>query len=109
TDDNFATIVKAVAEGRRIFVNIQKFIQHLLSANVAEIVVLIVGLAFKDNEGHSVFPMSAVQILFLNMITSSPPAMGLGLEPASEYNMSEPPRSANQGLFTFEVIMDTFV
>ncbi|KAG0259908.1 Na+ ATPase [Mortierella polycephala] len=109
TDDNFATIVKAVAEGRRIFVNIQKFIQHLLSANVAEIVVLVVGLAFKDGDGHSVFPMSPVQILFLNMITSSPPAMGLGLEPASEYNMSEPPRSAKQGLFTYEIIMDTFV
>ncbi|KAF9957567.1 Na+ ATPase [Mortierella alpina] len=109
TDDNFATIVKAVAEGRRMFANIQKFIQHLLSANVAEIVVLVVGLAFQDDDGHSVFPMSAVQILFLNMITSSPPAMGLGLEPASEANMREPPRSSKQGLFSFEVIMDTFV
>ncbi|KAF9980755.1 Na+ ATPase [Mortierella antarctica] len=109
TDDNFATIVKAVAEGRRIFANIQKFIQHLLSANVAEIVVLVVGLAFQDKDGHAVFPMSAVQILFLNMITSSPPAMGLGLEPASEANMREPPRSSKQGLFSFEVIMDTFV
>lgn len=53
--------------------------------------------------------MSAVQILFLNMITSSPPAMGLGLEPASESNMREPPRTAKQGLFSFEVVMDTFV
>ncbi|KAF9142601.1 Na+ ATPase [Linnemannia schmuckeri] len=109
TDDNFATIVQAVAEGRRIFANIQKFVQHLMSANVAEIVVLIVGLAFKDNDGNAVFPMSAVEILYLNMITSSPPAMGLGLEPASETNMHEPPRSAKQGLFSWEVIMDTFV
>ncbi|KAF9109007.1 Na+ ATPase [Mortierella sp. AM989] len=109
TDDNFATIVHAVAEGRRIFANIQKFIAHLMSTNVAEIVVLIVGLAFKDNDGNAVFPMSAVQILFLNMITSSPPAMGLGLEPASASNMREPPRSAKQGLFSFEVIMDTFI
>ncbi|KAF9575247.1 Na+ ATPase [Mortierella alpina] len=109
TDDNFATIVQAVAEGRRMFANIQKFVQHLMSANVAEIVVLIVGLAFKDNDGNAVFPMSAVEILFLNMITSSPPAMGLGLEPASESNMHEPPRSAKQGLFSFEVVMDTFV
>ncbi|KAK3814942.1 MAG: potassium/sodium efflux P-type ATPase [Benniella sp.] len=109
TDDNFATIVQAIAEGRRMFANIQKFVQHLMSANVAEIVVLIVGLAFKDNDGNAVFPMSAVEILFLNMITSSPPAMGLGLEPASESNMREPPRSAKQGLFSFEVIMDTFV
>ncbi|KAK3833365.1 MAG: potassium/sodium efflux P-type ATPase [Linnemannia elongata] len=109
TDDNFATIVQAVAEGRRMFANIQKFIQHLMSANVAEIVVLIIGLAFKDDDGNAVFPMSAVEILFLNMITSSPPAMGLGLEPPSESNMREPPRSAKQGLFSFEVIMDTFI
>ncbi|KAG0377683.1 Na+ ATPase [Mortierella sp. AD032] len=109
TDDNFATIVQAVAEGRRMFANIQKFVQHLMSANAAEIVVLIVGLAFKDDDHNAVFPMSAVQILFLNMVTSSPPAMGLGLEPASETNMHEPPRSASQGLFSFEVIMDTMV
>ncbi|KAF9929823.1 Na+ ATPase [Linnemannia zychae] len=109
TDDNFATIVNAVGEGRRIFSNIQKFIQHLMSANVAEIVVLIIGLAFKDRDNHAVFPMSAVEILFLNMITSSPPAMGLGLEPPTESNMREPPRSAKQGLFSFEVVLDTFV
>ncbi|KAI7817134.1 Na+/K+ P-type ATPase [Gamsiella multidivaricata] len=109
TDDNFATIVRAVAEGRRMFANIQKFVQHLMSANVAEIVVLIIGLAFKDNDNMAVFPMSAVEILFLNMITSSPPAMGLGLEPPSESNMREPPRSAKQGLFSFEVVMDTFI
>ncbi|KAG0326577.1 Na+ ATPase [Podila humilis] len=109
TDDNFATIVQAVAEGRRMFANIQKFIQHLMSANVAEIVILVIGLAIKDRDGHAVFPMSAVEILFLNMITSSPPAMGLGLEPASPSNMQEPPRSAKQGLFSKEVIMDTLI
>ncbi|KAG0023412.1 Na+ ATPase [Podila clonocystis] len=109
TDDNFSTIVQAVAEGRRMFANIQKFVQHLMSANVAEIVVLIIGLAIKDKDGHALFPMSAVEILFLNMITSSPPAMGLGLEPPSESNMREPPRSAKQGLFSFEVVMDTFI
>ncbi|KAF9214270.1 Na+ ATPase, partial [Podila verticillata] len=109
TDDNFSTIVQAVAEGRRIFANIQKFVQHLMSANVAEIVVLIIGLAIKDKDGNALFPMSAVEILFLNMITSSPPAMGLGLEPPSESNMREPPRSAKQGLFSFEVVMDTFI
>ncbi|KAG0249334.1 Na+ ATPase, partial [Linnemannia exigua] len=88
TDDNFATIVKAVGEGRRMFANIQKFIQHLMSANVAEIVVLVIGLAFKDNDNHALFPMSP---------------------PPSESNMREPPRSAKQGLFSFEVVMDTFV
>ncbi|KAF9420808.1 Na+ ATPase [Podila epigama] len=109
TDDNFATIVQAVGEGRRMFANIQKFVQHLMSANVAEIVILVIGLAIKDKNGHALFPMSAVEILMLNMITSAPPAMGLGLELPSETNMREPPRSANQGIFSFEVVMDTFV
>ncbi|KAF8929636.1 Na+ ATPase [Haplosporangium bisporale] len=109
TDDNFSTIVQAVAEGRRMFANIQKFVQHLMSANVAEIVILVVGLAIKDKNGHALFPMSAVEILLLNMITSAPPAMGLGLELPSETSMREPPRSAKQGIFSFEVVMDTFV
>ncbi|KAG0031266.1 Na+ ATPase [Podila clonocystis] len=109
TDDNFSTIVQAVAEGRRMFANIQKFVQHLMSANVAEIVILVIGLAIKDKAGHALFPMSAVEILLLNMITSAPPAMGLGLELPSETSMREPPRSAKQGIFSFEVIMDTFI
>ncbi|KAF9368166.1 Na+ ATPase, partial [Podila verticillata] len=85
------------------------FVQHLMSANVAEIVILVVGLAIKDKNGHALFPMSAVEILLLNMITSAPPAMGLGLELPSETSMREPPRSAKQGIFSFEVVMDTFV
>ncbi|CAB5394826.1 unnamed protein product [Rhizophagus irregularis] len=105
SDDNFATIVNAVAEGRRIFSNIQKFILHLLSGNSGEIVTLIIGLSFIDSDGISVNPMSPLQILFLNMITSSPPAMGLGVERASSDIMRYPPRSKG-GLFTWEVIID---
>ncbi|KAG0078701.1 Na+ ATPase [Podila epicladia] len=80
-----------------------------MSANVAEIVILVIGLAIKDKNGHALFPMSAVEILLLNMITSAPPAMGLGLELPSETSMREPPRSAKQGIFSFEVVMDTFI
>lgn len=83
TDNNFATIVHAVAEGRRIFSNIRKFVLHLLSTNVGQVIVLLVGLAFKDAEGTSVFPLSPVQILFLNLVTGTPPAMALGIERAS--------------------------
>lgn len=54
-----------------------------MSCNVAEIIVLVGGLGFQDSESLSVLPMSAVQVLVLNMLTSSPPAMGLGLEPAA--------------------------
>ncbi|CAG8652002.1 5611_t:CDS:2 [Funneliformis mosseae] len=106
TDDNFATIVDAISEGRRIFSNIQKFILHLLSGNVSEIVSLIIGLSFLDNAGVAINPMSPLQILFLNMVTSSPPAMGLGIERASNDIMNYPPRTKG-GLFSWEVIADT--
>ncbi|KAF9953961.1 Na+ ATPase [Modicella reniformis] len=109
TDDNFATIVEAIAEGRRMFFNIQKFVQHLMSGNIATILVLVVALAVKDEQKDSVFPLSAAAILFMNLCYSSPPAIGLGLEPAGENNMKEPPRSSKQGLFSFEVLLDMFV
>ncbi|KAF9574207.1 Na+ ATPase [Mortierella alpina] len=109
TDDNFATIVMAIGEGRRMFSNIQKFVQHLMSGNIATILVLVVALAVKDNQGDSVFPLSAASILFMNLCYSSPPAIGLGLEPASETSMKEPPRTSKQGLFSFEVLLDMFV
>eukprot|EP00158_Paraphelidium_tribonemae_P008888 Partr_v1_DN28718_c1_g1_i4_m61756 putative ATPase CA transporting len=109
TDDNFATIVKAVSEGRRIFANIQKFMAHLMSGNTAEIIALIIGLAYQDSAGQSVYPMSPVQILFLNMVTSSPPALGLGMESAQPETMNEPPNDNTKGalaLFSKEIIAD---
>ncbi|RKP24819.1 potassium/sodium efflux P-type ATPase, partial [Syncephalis pseudoplumigaleata] len=106
TDDNFSTIVRAIAEGRRIFTNIQKFVLHLMSTNVAEVIALVIGLVFSDNEGVSVYPMSPLQILFLNMITSSPPAMALGMEPATKDIMLRPPRRIGTGLFSKEIIAD---
>ena len=61
TDDNFASILNAVEEGRRIFDNIQKFVLHLLSQNIAQACTLLIGLAFKDESGFSVFPLSPVR------------------------------------------------
>ncbi|KAI9009424.1 Na P-type ATPase [Gaertneriomyces semiglobifer] len=107
TDDNFATIVQAVAQGRRIFANIQKFVLHLMTTNVAEIVALIIGLVFLDGNDESVYPMSPLQILFANMITSSPPAMALGIERPMAYQMSSP-RYRNGPLFTWTMIIDIF-
>ena len=74
TDDNFASILNAVEEGRRMFDNIQKFILHLLSENIAQACTLLIGLVFKDNSGLSVFPLSPVEILWVIMITSGKPS-----------------------------------
>lgn len=109
TDDNFASILNAVEEGRRMFDNIQKFVLHLLAENIAQACVLLVGLAFKDNTGLSVFPLAPVEILWVIMITSGMPDMGLGLEIAQPGIMSRPPQSLKTGIFTWEVCIDMLV
>ncbi|KAL4996890.1 hypothetical protein BDV10DRAFT_170965 [Aspergillus recurvatus] len=108
TDDNFASILNAVEEGRRIFDNIQKFVLHLLSENIAQACTLLIGLAFKDLDGKSVFPLAPVEILWIIMITSGMPDMGLGMEVAAPDIMDRPPQ-AKQGIFTWEVIVDILV
>ncbi|KAK2747958.1 Na+ ATPase [Myotisia sp. PD_48] len=107
TDDNFASILNAIEEGRRMFDNIQKFILHVLSQNFAQALILLVGLVFKDPEGLSVFPLSPVEIVWLVMITSGLPDMGLGFEHAAIDIMERPPRK--HGLFTWEMLLDIFV
>ena len=109
TDDNFASIVNAIEEGRRMFDNIQKFVLHLLCSNVAEVVLLIVGLAFQDASGQSVFPLSPLQILWINMLTSSFPAFGLGREKASSVVMKRRPHDGRTGVFTAQVVVDMIV
>lgn len=105
-DDNFATIVKAIEEGRRVFGNIARFVVHMVSGNVAELTPLLLGLVFMDQTGTSVFPMSPIQILFNNILTSSPPAMSLGLEPVHKDQMLQPPRSEKEGLFCRSNVID---
>ncbi|OTA98061.1 hypothetical protein M426DRAFT_17804 [Hypoxylon sp. CI-4A] len=106
TDDNFASIVTAVEEGRRLFDNIQKFLLHLLVSNIAQVLLLLVGLAFKDSEGKSIFPLSPIEILWANLITSSFLALGLGLEEAQPDIMLRPPHDLRIGVFTREIITD---
>lgn len=69
-DDNFASIVAAIEEGRRIFDNIQKFVLHVLAENIAQAGTLLIGLAFKDVNGISVFPLAPVEIIWIIMVTS---------------------------------------
>ncbi|KAI1373135.1 potassium/sodium eff [Hypoxylon crocopeplum] len=106
TDDNFASIVTAVEEGRRLFDNIQKFLLHLLVSNIAQVILLLVGLAFKDSHNKSVFPLSPIEILWANLITSSFLALGLGLEEAQPDIMLRPPHDLRIGIFTKEILMD---
>ncbi|KAI0151797.1 hypothetical protein GGR57DRAFT_513753 [Xylariaceae sp. FL1272] len=105
-DDKFNSIVAAIREGRRMFDNIQKFILHLLTSNVGEVILLIVGLSFRDRSRLSVFPISPLQILWINLLTSSFPAFGLGRELASPLIMNKPPHDKKSGVFTWQVLCD---
>lgn len=109
TDDNFASIVNAIEEGRRMFDNIQKFVLHLLTSNMGEVILLICGLGFQDSVGFSVFPLSPLQILWINMLTSSFPAFGLGREKAASDIMKRLPHDNRKGVFTWELITDMLV
>lgn len=109
TDDNFASIVKAVEEGRRLFDNIQKFLMHLLISNIAQVILLLIALAFRDADGNSVFPLSPLEILWVNMITSSFLALGLGMEEKTSDIMLRPPHSLRIGVFTKELIIDKMI
>ncbi|KAL0072259.1 hypothetical protein AAF712_000020 [Marasmius tenuissimus] len=105
-DDNFGSIVGAISEGRRMFWNVQRFILHLLATNVGEVILLVIGLVFRDGADRSVFPLSPLGVLWINMVTSSPPAFGLGLEAADSLIMKRPPHSIKSGVFTWPVILD---
>ena len=106
-DDNFATIVSAVREGRRIFDSVSHFLLHLLSGNVAEAVTLMLSLAFVvDDAGKPVFVLSPLAILYLNTATGSPPAIGLALDKPAPDLMTRPP--IRHGLYTREMICDFF-
>ena len=109
TDDKFNSIVSAIREGRRMFDNIQKFVLHLLTSNVGEVILLIAGLGFVDNDGLSVFPVSPLQIIWINMVTSSFPAFGLGREQAAHDVMRKPPQDKKRGVFTNQIIVDMIV
>lgn len=106
-DDKFNSIVAAIREGRRMFDNVQKFVLHLLTSNVGEVILLIVGLAFQDASGFSVFPISPLEIIWINMVTSSFPAFGLGREKASVDVMRKPPQA--RGIFSWQVLADMAV
>lgn len=80
-----------------------------MTSNLAQVVLLLIGLAFKDENNHSVFPLSPIEILWANLITSSPLALGLGLEEAAPDILQRPPRSLKSGVFTLDLVRDQMV
>ena len=98
TDDNFATIVAAVEQGRGIYSNIKKAIHYLLSCNIGEIIAIFFATLL-----YKIFPdvpLMPVQLLWLNLVTDSLPALALGMEPVEHSVMQQKPRSAKESIFT---------
>jgi P-type Ca2+ transporter type 2C len=99
TDDNFASIVGAVEEGRGIFSNIKKYLMYLLSSNIGEI-----GLMAVATLAGLPLPLSAVQILYVNLATDGLPALALAFDPPEKDLMQRPPRDPRSGIFTAPVV-----
>jgi Ca2+-transporting ATPase len=104
TDDNFASIVAAVEEGRGVFSNIKKYLMYLLAANLGEI-----GLLLGASLLGKPLPLSAVQILYVNLATDGLPALALSVDPREPDLMQRPPRDRREGIFTRPVIALTSV
>jgi Ca2+-transporting ATPase len=105
-DDNFATIVAAVEEGRAIFANIRKFLRYLLSSNIGEVMTMFFGvllagvIGLSAAEGGVILPLLATQILWINLVTDGAPALALGVDAPDSTTMSEPPRPKGDGVLT---------
>jgi len=106
SDDNFASIVAAVEEGRAIFANIRKFLRYLLSSNVGEVMTMFFGvvlagqIGLEIGGGAVVLPLLATQILWINLVTDGPPALALGVDPADDGLMGRPPRPVGERVIT---------
>jgi Ca2+-transporting ATPase len=114
TDDNFATIVAAVEEGRAVFENIRKFLRYLLSSNIGEVLTMFFGVLLARRIGlHApedavVLPLAATQILWINLATDGAPALALGVDPPDPDIMDRPPRSRDEGVITGRMWLGIF-
>jgi len=105
-DDNFANIIEAVSEGRRIYDNIKKFISYLLSANIGEVLtvlaIVLLGLLIF---GHIFLPILAIQLLYINLVTDTFPALALGVSPPEGNLMQRNPRDPKEPLLTKNLVI----
>jgi Ca2+-transporting ATPase len=106
-DDNFASIVAAVEEGRVIFNNIKKYLMYLLSSNIGELLLMVGAILFGSMLGLPLgaIPLIAVQILLVNLITDGLPALALAVDPPDKDIMQQKPRPRGEGIFTRSVII----
>jgi Ca2+-transporting ATPase len=108
-DDNFATIVAAIEEGRTIFSNIRKFLRYLLSTNIGEVFTMFFGVLFAQQLGLTgegegiVLPLMATQLLWINLVTDGAPALALGLDPAHAGIMQRSPRPRSEPVITLRM------
>jgi Ca2+-transporting ATPase len=108
-DDNFATIVAAVEEGRSIFSNIRKFLRYLLSSNIGEVMTMFFGvllagpIGLEPDNGGLVLPLLASQLLWINLLTDGAPALALGVDPVDPKVMERPPRPPDEGVLTWRM------
>ena len=109
-DDNFATIVGAIKEGRGVYANLKKFIKYLFSSNLAEVLIiflaLIIGFKYENN---FILPLTAIQILWVNLITDGFPALALGVDKVKEDVMNKKPRNKHEKIITREDFSDIFI
>lgn len=99
-DDNFATIITAIKEGRGIYANIKKCVKYLLSSNIGEVLTIFIASILALIIGNKIgVPLSPIHLLWINLITDSLPAFGLGMERATNDLMNEPPRDKNETFF----------
>ena len=109
TDDNFASIVAAVEEGRTIFSNIRKFLRYLLSSNIGEVLAMFFGVLLANVIGLQaedeliVLPLLTTQLLWVNLVTDGAPALALGVDPAGAHVMRMPPRAKGERVITSEM------
>jgi len=108
-DDNFASIVAAVEEGRAVFSNIRKFLRYLLSSNIGEVMTMFFGVLLAKFIGLTpvekglALPLLATQILWINLVTDGAPALALGLDPADKDLMDLPPRPRGESVITLRM------
>jgi len=100
TDDNFASIVAAVEEGRNIFANIRKYLIYLLSCNIGEVLLMLLAFVIGTATGlYKIVPLVALQILVVNLVTDGLPALALAVEPGEPGIMRRPPRDPRRSIF----------